>query len=102
MLKVEVQAPKEFQGTVVGQLNYSDRFANGPSTGRYELAHQITAYSKMISSSEDYVVAEILQRFFSKDDDFQKYLEAHKSELQNYSAAEQKKRGRPNKSSVAA
>jgi hypothetical protein len=31
--------------TVVGQLNYSDRFANGPSTGRYELAHQITAYT---------------------------------------------------------
>ena len=29
--------------TVVGQLNYSDRFANGPSTGKYELAHTITA-----------------------------------------------------------
>jgi hypothetical protein len=31
--------------TVVGQLNYSDRFAGGPSTGKYEMAHQITAYS---------------------------------------------------------
>jgi hypothetical protein len=31
--------------TVVGQLNYSDRFANGPSTGRYQLAHQITGYA---------------------------------------------------------
>ena len=29
--------------TIVGQLNYSDRFANGPSTGKYELAHTITA-----------------------------------------------------------
>jgi hypothetical protein len=31
--------------TVVGQLNYSDRFAGGPSTGKYEMAHQITAYA---------------------------------------------------------
>ncbi len=31
--------------TVVGQLNYSDRFASGPSTGKYELTHKITAYS---------------------------------------------------------
>ena len=30
--------------TVVGQLNYSDRFASGPSTGKYQMAHQITAY----------------------------------------------------------
>jgi hypothetical protein len=29
--------------TVVGQLNYSDRFASGPSTGRYELTHELTA-----------------------------------------------------------
>jgi len=29
--------------TVVGQLNYSDRFASGPSTGRYQLAHELTA-----------------------------------------------------------
>jgi hypothetical protein len=29
--------------TIVGQLNYSDRFANGPSTGKYELAHTLTA-----------------------------------------------------------
>jgi hypothetical protein len=33
--------------TVTGQLNYSDRFASGPSTGRYELAHQITAYATL-------------------------------------------------------
>ena len=31
--------------TIVGQLNYSDRFPSGPSTGKYELAHQITAYA---------------------------------------------------------
>ncbi len=30
--------------TVVGQLNYSDRFASGPSTGKYQLAHRITAW----------------------------------------------------------
>jgi hypothetical protein len=33
--------------TVVGQLNYSDRFANGPSTGKYQLAHQITSYGTL-------------------------------------------------------
>jgi hypothetical protein len=32
---------------VVGQLNYSDRFASGPSTGKYQLAHQITAYATL-------------------------------------------------------
>jgi hypothetical protein len=35
--------------TVVGQLNYSDRFASGPSTGRYQLAHQITAYGTVVA-----------------------------------------------------
>jgi hypothetical protein len=35
--------------TVVGQLNYSDRFASGASTGRYQLAHQITAYSTVLA-----------------------------------------------------
>ena len=33
--------------TVVGQLNYSDRFASGPSTGKYQVAHQVTAYSTL-------------------------------------------------------
>jgi hypothetical protein len=33
--------------TIVGQLNYSDRFAGGPSTGKYEQAHQITAYATL-------------------------------------------------------
>jgi hypothetical protein len=33
--------------TVVGQLNYSDRFAGGPSTGRYERSHAILAYSTL-------------------------------------------------------
>lgn len=31
--------------TVVGQLNYSDRFASGPDTGRYRLTHKALAYS---------------------------------------------------------
>jgi hypothetical protein len=35
--------------TVVGQLNYSDRFANGPSTGKYEQLHKITAYSTVVA-----------------------------------------------------
>jgi hypothetical protein len=33
--------------TVVGQLNYSDRFASGPSTGKYQMAHKITAYGTL-------------------------------------------------------
>ncbi|HET6923441.1 MAG TPA: hypothetical protein VFI16_09855 [Anaeromyxobacteraceae bacterium] len=33
--------------TVVGQLNYLDRFAGGPQTGRYRLAHQVLAYSTL-------------------------------------------------------
>jgi hypothetical protein len=31
--------------TVVGQLNYSDKYANGPVTGRYELTHSVLAYT---------------------------------------------------------
>jgi hypothetical protein len=34
--------------TIVGQLNYSDRFANGPSTGKYQLTHAALAYSTLI------------------------------------------------------
>jgi hypothetical protein len=33
--------------TTAGQLNYSDRFANGPSTGRYQLTHAALAYSTL-------------------------------------------------------
>jgi hypothetical protein len=33
--------------TVVGQLNYSDRFGGGPDTGRYRLAHKTLAYSTL-------------------------------------------------------
>jgi hypothetical protein len=35
--------------TVVGQLNYSDRFASGPSTGKYEQLHKITAYGTVVA-----------------------------------------------------
>lgn len=35
----------EIATTVVGQLNYSDRFAGGPSTARYQEAHKILAYT---------------------------------------------------------
>jgi hypothetical protein len=33
--------------TVVGQLNYSDKYANGPVTGRYELSHSVLAYATL-------------------------------------------------------
>jgi hypothetical protein len=33
--------------TLVGQLNYSDKFQNGPNTGRYQLSHAVLAYSTL-------------------------------------------------------
>jgi hypothetical protein len=33
--------------TVVGQLNYSDRFAGGPSTARYQTTHAALAYTTL-------------------------------------------------------
>lgn len=33
--------------TVAGQLNYSDKYANGPVTGRYELTHSVLAYTNL-------------------------------------------------------
>ncbi len=33
--------------TAVGQLNYSDRFAGGPSTARYQLTHAALAYTTL-------------------------------------------------------
>jgi hypothetical protein len=33
--------------TVVGQLNYSDRFAGGPDTARYRRSHQALAYATL-------------------------------------------------------
>jgi hypothetical protein len=33
--------------TFVGQLNYNDRFANGPSTGQYQQPHALLAYSTL-------------------------------------------------------
>jgi hypothetical protein len=33
--------------TVVGQLNYSDKFSSGPNTGRYRLSHAALAYSTL-------------------------------------------------------
>ncbi len=35
--------------TIVGQLNYSDRFANGPSSGKYELTHTLTASATLLA-----------------------------------------------------
>lgn len=39
--------------TAVGQLNYSDRFAGGPSTGRYQLGHKILAYTNLAAFAVD-------------------------------------------------
>ena len=33
--------------TIVGQLNYSDRFHGGPSTARYQLSHAALAYTTL-------------------------------------------------------
>lgn len=33
--------------TVVGQLEYSDRFAGGPDTARYKLSHKVLAYTTL-------------------------------------------------------
>jgi hypothetical protein len=33
--------------TTVGQLNYSDRFAGGPSTARYQATHRALAYANL-------------------------------------------------------
>jgi hypothetical protein len=33
--------------TGVGQLNYSDKFSNGPNTGRYQISHAALAYTNL-------------------------------------------------------
>ena len=33
--------------TIVGQLNYSDRFHGGPSTARYQASHAVLAYTNL-------------------------------------------------------
>jgi hypothetical protein len=37
----------ELATTIVGQLNYSDRFHGGPSTARYQLSHAALAYTTL-------------------------------------------------------
>lgn len=43
--------------TAVGQLNYSDRFAGGPSTGRYQLGHKVLAYTTLVVFAGDGALA---------------------------------------------
>jgi hypothetical protein len=62
---------------------------------RHELLKKICAYAKMISSSEDYVVAAGLDAFFKGDKDFQRYLVANPDLLATDGLIEKKKRGRP-------
>ncbi|MGC2656513.1 MAG: hypothetical protein WA324_00955 [Bryobacteraceae bacterium] len=67
---------------------------------RHELLEKICAYAKMISSSEDYVVAAGLEAFFRGDKDFQKYLADNPDLLGSDGLVERKKRGRPQKLAV--
>ena len=39
----------ELANTAIGQLNWSDKFAAGPNTGKYVLAHQITGYATLVA-----------------------------------------------------
>jgi hypothetical protein len=43
--------------TVVGQLNYSDRFAGGPSTAQYQLTHKALAYTTLAVFAVDGLLA---------------------------------------------
>jgi predicted DNA-binding protein len=43
-----------------------------------ELKFRLTRYAEFIHANTSYVVSEVLERFFRKDADFQKYLAAYK------------------------
>ncbi len=43
--------------TIVGQLNYSDRFAGGPSTAKYQQTHAILAYATLATFAADGLLA---------------------------------------------
>jgi hypothetical protein len=43
--------------TVTGQLSYSDRFAGGPSTAKYQRAHALFAYASLATFGSTALVA---------------------------------------------
>ncbi len=72
-----------------------------------EIIDKLCLYAKMIHSPEDHVVSCCLESFFTKDKDFQKYLESRPatSDVAGVDGAVElnaKKRGRPSKSINAA
>jgi hypothetical protein len=72
-----------------------------------ELIDKLCLYAKMIHSPEDHVISYCLESFFTRDKDFQNYLESrlHTSDgpgADNVGELNTKKRGRPAKSSPTA
>lgn len=65
-----------------------------------ELIGKITAYASMIQSPEEYVIDGALEQFFSRDKDFQKYLQEHPCSGSS-DGEEKKRRGRPSKLATA-
>lgn len=63
---------------------------------RKELIGKIGAYASMIHSPEEHVISGALDRFFSSDKDFQKYLADNPSTITDVPNGK-KRRGRPNK-----
>jgi hypothetical protein len=63
--------------TVIGQLNYSDRFANGPSTGRFELTHEITASATLLAFAATGLLALLAPTPIPKEGGFDR-LTVHK------------------------
>jgi hypothetical protein len=63
--------------TVVGQLNYSDRFAGGPSTGKYMGTHQVLSYTTLIAFGGDGALALLAPRPFERQGGFDR-VDLHK------------------------
>jgi hypothetical protein len=63
--------------TVVGQLNYSDRFAGGPSTGKYMGAHKVLSYGTLIAFTGDGALALFAPRPFERKGGFDR-VDLHK------------------------
>jgi hypothetical protein len=66
--------------TVVGQLNYSDRFAGGPSTGKYIGAHKVLAYTTLIAFTGDGTLALFAPMPFERTGGFDR-VDLHKTSM---------------------
>ncbi len=56
--------------TVVGQLNYSDRFGNGPSTGKYEQTHAVLAFATLGAFGTNALLALLAPKAAHKNEGF--------------------------------